>query len=253
MAATLSRAAADDVKDMLKVSNVLAIEPDGLGRSRLKQAFSAFRTQARVHFARGRGEALAALDGERLFESIMISSAMNFEEIHRLIEEMRALPGGSEAALVILLKGKQQEKAFVAKSFLDGICGYLCEPYSVDDLARVLQSVQETTRISEERKQQSAIAFLIDDILSRIDESAAGIARQHGPGPALQQLRSMAKVLSDMPESMHEYYYQCLIRKTEKAEVPKDAPHRKIKEEQKKAPDTEPKPARQQFRIIVKH
>lgn len=201
--------------------NAIIVDSDAGSRMRLKQTttvVSAFGHVMQLPFL---NQAMARLQSDEPCDVIFISSSFEQEEIAAFINQGKQTKQGQLAAYVLTLKVGDQDTATVAKTVLYGADGFLCEPFSVDN---VVEITHLSARVKKERaaaREKFAITLLVDDIMAQIDEIATFLTNLLDVGGLMKKFRVKCSVLRSMkPESL-EVYHETFVEKLEKTPVPR--------------------------------
>jgi CheY-like chemotaxis protein len=188
-------------------TKILAFEPDQESRYRLKQVLAELGHGRQVRFAATVRQALALLQTGMRYESVLISSVLSQEKLDEFIRDARITQGGKRSSYVLLLKGNERHKGYVAQNLMQGIQGFLCEPYSVDDVREFLAVVAEASAaaVAEEKVSTAAAEFLLDEILRRLEAIANNPDGTASYGCNLPALKKVSEALRAACPNIEDY------------------------------------------------
>ncbi len=195
---------------MLKRCFALIVESDLAARTKLRETIKSLAHSQKVTHARSIKNALELFDYPQPLDAIFIASSFGLQEIVSVLRTMReAMQGATPPAVIVVLKAEAQDGAFISQLLLEGVSGFLCDPYSSETVLSLLQKTQEITTLGVTEKQytKAALEIQIRDAAVRIDElsyqktqgGAAG-------GVALKELKKFARAMQEKGDlDPHQY------------------------------------------------
>jgi len=192
--------------------NAIIVDPNLDSRMRLKQATAAVPQFGEVAQNSTLQEAIQRLDAfQQRCDVIFISYRFEQAEVAKFVAEAKKTKYGQDAAYVLVLKSKDQDNTTVAETMLQGVDGFLFEPYSVDTM---LEMTRLATRVRCEReaaREKLAVSLMMGDIIKQLDFVAFLKASGVSVSRSLQKLREMCVHLQAMPEDTREQRWQIMI------------------------------------------
>lgn len=153
-----------------KLLRLVLAEPDAARRVRLREALRSVQ-RVETYDARSYPELERHLE-EVSFDLVTISSAFERGVIKRVITTLESSPSTSKTPVVLALRSEDRAAPFVAEMYATGIAGFICEPYSVDALAGILQlaATAKEKPIDSATKDKLAASFLLSDALKHFEK-----------------------------------------------------------------------------------
>ncbi len=223
---------------------IMVLVPDADSRSTLRDALAAVVFKGDVHTLRRFEDARALLNGEEAFDVIFFASSFGIDEVKLFIREVASLPKAPDTAMVLTVDRHTSNKLeSVVSSYLDGVDGFISEPYTSEQLQDLLMKILDPAR---ERAIQTAtrviksVNLLATQAVTLVDEmwrfrmdggkgSGSALGEMKRISPSLQELQSKHPVefltgLSDVFEAVEPPSTESLSTKskvrTKKAEHP---------------------------------
>ncbi|NDC36438.1 MAG: hypothetical protein EBZ48_00100 [Proteobacteria bacterium] len=229
---------------MLENLSFLIASPDLDSRTKLREVLRAFVYKGTIHQERslhglaGRFKPeRKAIEGE--INGLFVASSFGRAAIVSLLQEADSI-GAKLPPVVIFINDKQLEDSTeVAALYLEGIDGFIREPYSSDELLALINTLgnQSQRTISAEAKVKKAAEFLLFDAMAHIDELARQQMQGLEPGGyPLKNLRAVSKVLSKLSGKNLPLYFELVTAVFQKGKPASEAElARKTRRVQKKA------------------
>jgi response regulator RpfG family c-di-GMP phosphodiesterase len=153
----------------------LIIDPNPTSRGYLWQA-----TLAEVNFQRVKAyskfdTALNYLQEGAKYDVLLITSQFPKDEIARFVEQAKLSEGGKEAAYVVVLKAAHQNTENIATSMMEGVDGFLFEPFSVQSLRQVAAIAARVKSEFEKQRRRAAISLYVIDVMKALDDYALAL------------------------------------------------------------------------------
>ena len=193
--------------------NAVIGDPDLLSRMRLKQATGALNEFGVVQPLSNLEEILHVLgadEGDRT-DVVFASHTFSSQELMRFVESAKQTKFGRDAAYVLLLKNKEQAGA-VGQMVMKGFDGFLCEPYSIDQLVEITQLAARIRAERESVREKFAMTLMEKDIMSQLDIIATIKALGFGNAKTLDRLKELAQSVSQLPSESLPMYYDVAMK-----------------------------------------
>ncbi|MCB9030517.1 MAG: hypothetical protein H6619_05650 [Deltaproteobacteria bacterium] len=216
---------------------VLIVDGDNNSRIRLKQAATKAAPRAEIISVDSCSLGLKEIGEKSHFQYIFLSSSLDHEKIKDFLKEAKEKQGKKVFSSVLVIQGKDNDRSFIAQSYLNGFNGILCSPYSISDISELVKVVALNKATGKGPEERSAAGFLLDGALSLIDEIALKMALEKPTGKERKRLIETAQTLSSLCESLDEEYYKLAVRKLERVPAPKDVIGKKRKKAEEEKVD----------------
>lgn len=202
---------------MFQPIDVIIVDPDFDRRMNLKSATRSVTDYGKVSFASSFSTALKMLREEIPMVIVMISSGLPEAEIVKFVQEGKATRNGVDSAYVLIMRPEDQTSAEISSAVMNGIDGFLLEPFSVEALVNTSHLARTVYQQRKHARIEAAIEILVRDALENLDIVAKELQSGKGPGPAIRSLRDLGSSIHALEEDSHGLWYQSLIRAAEKA------------------------------------
>ncbi len=214
---------------MLESFRSLILDEDSDSRGKFREVLQSIVVKGNAVLARNVRDACTRIDaGERL-DAIFISSRLGKDKINEFLEKIRTNSKLEKTLRILNLKGTHQDSAFVAKTFMGGIDGFICEPYSADGLLSLIRELKESKSkvLDHSKRRNVGITFLVDDAIKQVDSMAVSMGRdpeKGGAGAGIRELKRISAELQTIAASSKEDLENILIEKFTAVEVARRAP-----------------------------
>ncbi len=202
---------------MLKTFNVIAVDPDFDRRMNLKSATLSVPDYSKVNFTNTFDAALKLLQEDTPMVIVMISSALPQSEIIRFVQEGKRTRNGIDSAYILLTRPENQTSTEISWAVMNGIDGFLLEPFSVDALINTSHLARTVYQQRKHSRIEAAVEILVRDALEQLDIVAVELTGGKGPGHAIRTLRELGTAVQQLEPDAHGVWYQTLIRASENA------------------------------------
>ncbi|MCB0335804.1 MAG: hypothetical protein KDD62_05840 [Bdellovibrionales bacterium] len=180
----------------------LIISPDAHARIRLKEALLQILVQSTIHHAKDTREGRDIIFRDRDVAAIFVHSIICSEEIYELYKKIRVSNLRYKPILVVTLHTDHNLSDLISDHFLNGIEGFLQEPFTTEEVAGIIDLTLENrkTQIRQEEKELSAIQFMLKEGIDLVDQAALERSRSEGRGGGfairrLKRLRMRVRTL----------------------------------------------------------
>ena len=198
--------------------NVLIVEPDSATRGKLKHAVMALTTFNKLVTISTIKEALSnAKDGLEKIDVVLLSRSFSVVEVTEFIRESRETTRGSEWAYISICSVKKNSNEEVVDSFIDGVDGFLQEPYSADDLRKIAEVADRIRLMNEEKRQRAAMLAGLREMLEHIDAIATYSTCAQDTTIPKYKLEEAAQSIDKYRKQFFQVYVNMLIEETAKS------------------------------------
>lgn len=194
----------------------LIVEQDNAARLRLKSALSALPEFGAIQWAAAGQEALGRLSAMGDCDVVLVSSRLE-SDIASFLEAARRTVEARDAAFVLIMKANDQDASTVARSALQGIDGFLVEPYSVKSLGELIELTMRVRRDRALSRQRVALTLLLKQVIDQIDVTACLKGNGYGAVVSMKTLEEMCLVLRTLDADGLSVYFELLTELFEAA------------------------------------
>lgn len=201
--------------------DTIIIDSDHDRRMRLRQATSIVPYFGEVVAVGNLHDAVSKLQGEKTWDVIFASSRFSQQEIDGFVREAKQTKQGQDAAYILLLSIDKQDSADLAKNIMNGLDGFLLEPYSVDslvDITRLASKVKGERRIAREK---AGLNLLLSKITNQIDLVAYGKSMGIEHGQSFKVLRELCSGLNGLSLESLKVYHDLAVEVFANAPLPR--------------------------------
>ena len=214
---------------MLDSFRSLILDSDSDSRGKFREVLQSIVIKGNCVVARNLKDALTRIESGSSYDAIFISSQFGKDKINEFLERIRGHKKTEKALRILNLKGTHQDSAFVAKTFMGGVDGFICEPYSADGLLTLIRSLKESkvAGTDQTKRKSAGITFLVDDAIKQVDSMAVSLGRdpeKGGAGAGIRELRRISSELQSIAATSKEDFERILVDKFSSVEVSKSAP-----------------------------
>lgn len=213
---------------MVNKFNALIVDPDIQARMRLKTATAAVGNFGLVAQHGELKQGLSALSAEPGTDVVFISTRFSRDEVTEFVKTARGVRNSQDCAYVLLLSQGKQEASLIACGVLEGLDGFLFEPYSAESLLEITR-IAATVKSERSRvREQVALRLLLREAMAQIDLVAQ--LRKAGSGAAIsaRALQETCGVLRTLEADSLATYFEVALEEFEKVSPPKSTKSDKI-------------------------
>lgn len=169
--------------------NVLIVDSDPEGRSRLKQAARAMSLFDQVLPVHNLRDAINELGPQSRWDIIFLADRLGDDAIIEFIEDARANhPRGKDCAYIIVIKGPNRLTTDVVTKVAKGVDGFLCEPYSAESLKDSSETAVKVKLNSCRARFKLALRVLLVGIVAEVDKSREGTPSDYHQSDSYKEL-----------------------------------------------------------------
>jgi response regulator RpfG family c-di-GMP phosphodiesterase len=190
--------------------NILIVDPDPKSRSTLKDAALSLTSFNKVLFSKNIEEALQFGSGVDQIDVVTLSYRLTMEEISDFIKEVKKTSGGKRWAFITVLKSSDQQNEVIAENMLNGIDGFLFEPYSADNLREMAEVTAKVKFKNEQARLKGALEMYIREVSIHLDAVAFYAAQQRPSVIAKNKLTESCTKLKKFTKENWDIYTSVL-------------------------------------------
>ena len=203
--------------------DALVVDPDAHSRLRLKQATAPLYAFNEVVLLSELDAALWQLSGQHTFDVVFLSEKLTHKAISDFVKEAKAVPGGRDAAYIIILS--KDDEAQKAGALMLGVHTVLVEPFSVDSLMEITRLASEVKRENTLARERMALSLLIKDLMKHIDRLSLLQASNVPAGRVLKNFKDACALLQELDEGGLEQYVEMAPEMFESAAPTSERPY----------------------------
>lgn len=199
----------------------LVVDSDIQARIRLKTATAAVGTFSSVIQHSELRAAHSALTAEEGIDVVFISTRFSREEVREFVRHAKASQNGQDSAYVLLLGQDKQDASLIAGSVLEGLDGFLFEPYSVEGLQEIVKLAAKVRAERAKAREGVAIGLLVREVMAQLDLVAS--LKKAGASAAIstKALHETCSVLRSLEGESMQVYLDTAVNMFEAAPRPK--------------------------------
>jgi len=210
--------------------NILLVDCKTGSRSQLREILKSEVYKLKLKSAASFAEGLRAIkEEEEDFQVLVVGSHNDKEELINFVQGLRLASQNLQAPLILALHSEHQDTTYIADIYLEGVQGFICEPYSAEELARLLAVVIEAP-VGEEpdtEKQCKTADFLVSSAIRYIDKMCKQLINgQERSGVTMKALKSVSQSLQRITADITEEYESILLSRLLKSKpsgrIPRD-------------------------------
>jgi len=211
---------------MLKKFSCIILDPDINVRTRLKEVLKTIALKSEIENVRNLTEILGRLEGKR-YDALFVSSGVGRETVSETIRRVRGNSKAAKTVIIVTLRPADQDSTRVAEMYLEGSNGFICDPYSADEILQLIESAKEAkeNKSSDKEKKLSSAGLMLNTAIGHIDAMATDRALgRDGKGFAGKELERIAGALKQIHTEVGDEYFNVLVNKFEALGPPKEIP-----------------------------
>jgi plasmid maintenance system antidote protein VapI/CheY-like chemotaxis protein len=191
--------------------NILLVDCKTGSRSQLREILKSVVYKLKLVSAPSFPAGIKALkENEERFDVLLVGSHESKEDLINFVHSLRSEAQDLKAPLILALHSEHQDTTYIADIYLEGVQGFLCEPYSADELARLLVTVQEgpaEEEVEDKDKKCKTADFLLSSAVTLIDKMCLQMINgKERSGVTMKSLRGISQSLSRVTEDLAEEY-----------------------------------------------
>jgi plasmid maintenance system antidote protein VapI len=231
---------------ILENLSVILVIPDLPSKTKLREVLRAVLYKCEVLYERSIKDLEIKL-GEATSNKLdlaFISAKYPHEEISAFLKNVKEVSLKPTPAIILTLPSSSaQSSGVIASWYLEGVTGFISEPYTAQDLAdlliKILEQRNKKVQIEDSVKSRKASNFLLTDAMNLVDEVARLSAEGKEGGYALRDLKGLSKNFAEHFAQDPKGYEDAIIEPFQKATPPawaKGIARKKVKAKSTKHP-----------------
>ena len=231
---------------LLENLSVILVIPDLPSKTKLREVLRAILYKGEVQYERSIKDLEKKL-GEAATEKLdiaFISGKYPPAEITAFLKNVKQVSLKPAPAIIVALPSSSaQSSGMIASWYLEGVAGFISEPYTAQDLAELLVKILEqrskNAPIEDSVKSRKASSFLLTDAMNLVDEVARLSAEGKEGGYALRDLKNLSKNFAEHYAQDPKGFEDAIVATFQKATPPawaKGVARKKVKSKSAKHP-----------------
>lgn len=216
--------------------SIIIVDPKSGRRGKLREVLRTFVYKGRVEHAltvRELEERLAEKDAN--IDIIFLAYAFGDEAITQLLAKLAGRESGESPPIIVTLDSHTTETTVsVAGLYMAGAAGFICEPYSTDQVGRLLEAIRgSAAKAADGLRLRRTAGLVVRDAADRLDALVKQQLEGLQPGGyALRELRLLSRTLQKFYQQDPDEYARAALSVFEKSQP---LPPEKSKRRQKGA------------------
>ena len=194
-------------------------------RSILREVLKSFLYKVKISYAQSLKEAYELIKKGENFDVGFVAFELGQPAISDFIASLKNEDLSNAPPFIATLKSRNDNSSSsIASLYLEGVAGFISEPYSSDDILNLLKAITQKKETSEQsNKVKKASNLLLNEAMLRIDNVAEQQSRK-GEADVLtvRGLKNISKSLETLYQQDSEEYTSALLQAFEKAKPPKE-------------------------------
>lgn len=200
--------------------NILIVDSDSLSRGKLKQVALALTSFNKVTAVASLAEGLSKTETPEQIDIVVISNRFGEEDLSRFVQEAKKTRRGKEWAYMLVLQSVEQQNQVIAGGVLNGIDGFLFEPYSAENMREMAEITAHVKLRNEASRKKAAMAMILKEILGHLDAVAFFRSCRRESAVATRKFRESCAALKSMKDENYEAYVETAIEIFGSANLP---------------------------------
>ncbi len=203
--------------------SMMIVNSDLTSRSRLREVIKNCVYKAELSLFQTCKDAIQHLELCDTVDVVLLSFNYGEETLKSIVKDIKGKKGVTSPEFIVTIEQQSSDTSTkVTSLFLDGVAGFIAEPYSSAELTTLLELVklqrQKTDTLLKNRK---AMRFLLQEASKRIDEMAKVLAQPKGnTGFAMRELKNISQTLVALFENDAQSFEEIIIDVFEKVPAP---------------------------------
>ncbi len=215
--------------ELTKLSTII-VNPDPDGRSRLKEIIKNCIHKANLHTYSSTKDAIKGIKRDSRIDVIFLSLSLEPQTIKAFIAEASSRLNRTSPLFILTLDDRSVTSMTRATSlYLEGVSGFVAEPFSVDDIQKLLIAVYEhQKKIDQMFKRKKSIELLLNEAIQILDPLTIVALNENGqPGTELRDLRRISASIDPLYTLDPALYIETALEIFEAVPAPSTEPSSK--------------------------
>ena len=191
-------------------------------RMKLKQATTSCNLFSTVTQIGSLSDAQAKLSlGGDHWDVVFVSCHFDESEALSFVAQAKENQAGQDAAYILVLQAKEEGTAGLAQRLLQGVDGFLYEPYSINSLTEITQLAARVRKERREAREKIAMTLLVADIINQLDMVSYIKKAGYETTRSMQKFRELCAGLKNFAPESHELCQEIVLRLFTEAPPPR--------------------------------
>lgn len=188
----------------------LVLHPNPINRQYLWQAILADIHFDTVKAIKNVDELLDHLEYSAPYDTVLVSTEIEWSDRERLIKNARETKGGELAAYILVVSGESKDTANLAAEMTGDYNGLLLEPYSADNLRVVAETAKKVTGEALQRRKKIGMQTQIKEVVKYLDLTALDVYMEDDHRKHMRDFKEVCKPLKKSATKSKELYLETL-------------------------------------------
>lgn len=203
---------------------VLVVDINADARGRLNEVIRSVIYRVKIQSARNHREAIEYLSQGESFSVVIAGSARDNTKVLELLSVAQARTDIKTPIFIVSLKAGDQESGFVAQLYQAGVHGFICEPYTAENLSTLLTVAREngSDQVADQVKHLRSVEFLAANAARLLDKIVTGkVLGKKGYVYDVKAFKDLSTSMKDLVEKVgSDRYAQILTQKFGEMDTP---------------------------------
>ena len=188
------------------------VDPDSHTRHRLREATRPVYYFGEVAQYSRLDEALSSIEVGRKCDVAFLAATFSGPDVADFVRRAKGLVAGQDTAFVLLVRADKKDKSSIAQGVLDGVDGFLFEPYSVEALAEIARLATTVRRERSVGREKVAMTLLISDVIRQLDLVAYLRSCEMEPERSMRRLGELCGQFKSLSGERAEVFLETMIK-----------------------------------------
>lgn len=166
----------------------------------------------KVHVVASLDEGILKSDSGEPVDVVVLSYRFSEADVVQFITNAKKNPRGKDWAYISVLKSANQKNDVIADSVINGIDGFLFEPYSADNLREMAEITAKVKLQNEMNRKRTAMMLILQEVSEHLDAVTYYMSQKRDPAPALKKLREAAQRLTKFDPKAKDVYIDLAVQ-----------------------------------------
>ena len=191
-------------------------------RMKLKQATTSCNLFSTVTQIGSLSDAQAKLSlGGDHWDVVFVSCHFDESEALSFVAQAKENQAGQDAAYILVLQAKEEGTAGLAQRLLQGVDGFLYEPYSINSLTEITQLAARVRKERREAREKIAMTLLVTDVMNQLDMVSYIKSAGYETTRSVQKFRELCAGFKNFSAESVNVLMEIMIRLFSQAPPPK--------------------------------
>ncbi len=190
------------------IFTILIIDSDGKSRNMLKNAALSLPCFKKVLFCSSLDEGFNFGNGFEAIDVVTISHRFKIEDSGEFIKKVKKTPRGKQWAFITVVTPSSKQNEIIAENMLNGVDGFLFEPFSADNLKEMAEVTAKVKLENEYARMKSGLEILLDEVAKHLDAVAYYASQNKVSASAKNKLLESSKKLNRFKTENWDMYVE---------------------------------------------